>query len=195
MAANSADRRALNNQHEPVIRAVRNWVDRLVVGYNLCPFAKRELMRNSVRFTVSDATGEEALLRDLGVELQRLRDTPAIETTLLIHPRVLGDFLDFNGFLDLAEGLVKRLDLEGVIQIATFHPDYQFAGTQPDDAENYTNRSPYPVLHLLREESLEQAIERYPDTADIPERNIELMEELGVDKLRRLLRSCSGDPA
>lgn len=161
----------------------------MVVGYNLCPFAKRELMRNSVRFVVSDAETEEALLIDLQEELLRLVNEPAIETTLLIHPSVLADFHDFNNFLDLAEGALSQLELDGVIQIASFHPQYQFGGTKPDDAENYTNRSPYPVLHLLREESLEKAIERYPDTEEIPARNIALMEELGVEALQRLLKS------
>ncbi|GGX43517.1 DUF1415 domain-containing protein [Saccharospirillum salsuginis] len=183
----------MTTDHAFVIQAVRNWVERLVVGYNLCPFAKRELVRESVRFTVSEATAEEALLTDLQIELQRLVDEPAIETTLLIHPRVLSDFMDFNAFLDLADGLLAHMKLEGVIQIATFHPDYQFAGTHPDDAENYTNRAPFPVLHLLREASLEEAIDRYPDTAEIPERNIERMDELGVERLKRLLASCSSD--
>lgn len=191
MAAQFQESCALATDHDVVVQSVRNWVERLVVGYNLCPFAKRELVRESVRFTVSDATREEALLEDLQIELQRLVDDPAIETTLLIHPHVLNDFFDFNAFLDLADGLLAQMDLEGVFQIATFHPDYQFAGTHPDDAENYTNRSPYPVLHLLREASLEEAIDRYPDTAEIPERNIERMEELGVDSLKRLLESCS----
>jgi len=182
---------ALTTDHDVIVQSVRTWVERLVVGYNLCPFAKRELVRESVRFTVSEATEEAALLEDLQIELQRLVDEPTIETTLLIHPHVLNDFFDFNAFLDLAEGLLAQMDLDGVVQIATFHPDYQFAGTHPDDAENYTNRSPYPVLHLLREASLEEAIERYPDTAEIPERNIERMEELGVESLKRLLASCS----
>lgn len=162
----------------------------MVVGYNLCPFAKRELVRNTVRFVVSEADTEEALLQDLQEELQRLVNEPAIETTLLIHPFVLSDFYDFNNFLDLADSVLIQLELEGIIQIATFHPQYQFGGTMPDDAENYTNRSPYPILHLLREASLESAIERYPDTEEIPARNIALMEELGVEKLKQLLKNC-----
>ena len=117
-------------------------------------------------------------------------DEPELETTLLIHPAVLSDFLDFNDFLGQADELLRRSGLEGVFQLASFHPHYQFAGTAPEDAENYTNRSPYPVLHLLREASLEAAIERYPDTADIPERNIERMESLGSARLKALLDDC-----
>lgn len=183
----------MTTPHDPIIQSVQNWVDRLVVGYNLCPFAKRELTRDAVRFTVSEARTEAALLTDLQLELQRLQADPSIETTLLIHPDVLRGFLDFNQFLDMAEDLLEQLDLEGVIQIASFHPEYQFGGTEPDDAENYTNRSPYPVLHLLREASLESVIERYPDTDEIPERNIALMEEMGVERLKALLAGCFED--
>lgn len=177
----------MDANHQAFIESVRRWVERMVVGYNLCPFAKRELVRNRVRFIVSEADTEEALLADLQQELSRLIKEPAIETTLLIHPFILSDFYDFNNFLDLAEGVLTQLELEGIIQIASFHPNYQFGGTHPDDAENYTNRSPYPILHLLREASLETAIERYPDTEEIPARNIALMEELGVEKLKALL--------
>ncbi len=177
----------MGENHQAVVQSVRHWVERMVVGYNLCPFAKRELVRNRVRFIVSEADTEEALLLDLQQELQWLISEPDVETTLLIHPFVLGDFYDFNNFLDIADSALVQLELEGIIQIASFHPNYQFGGTHPDDAENYTNRSPYPILHLLREASLETAIERYPDTEEIPARNIALMEELGVEKLKALL--------
>lgn len=177
-------------ESQSVIDATRRWVDRLVVGENLCPFAKRELVQDRVRFAVSGAQNEMALLEDLGAELERLLTQPELETTLLIHPQVLTEFLDFNDFLGQADELLRRSGLEGVFQLASFHPHYQFAGTDPDDAENYTNRSPYPVLHLLREASLEAAIERYPDTGDIPERNIERMESLGSAQLKALLADC-----
>lgn len=175
---------------EQVIAAVRYWVESMVVEMNLCPFAKRELVKDRVRFITTAAITEEELLMALQYELELLNAEPAIETTLLIHANVLQDFYDFNDFLDLADGLLVQMKLEGVYQIASFHPDYQFGGTEPEDAENYTNRSPYPVLHLLREDSLERVIADYPNVDDIPERNINLMNELGKDKLKALLNAC-----
>lgn len=178
---------------EEIILAVRKWVDKLVVGVNLCPFAKRELVKDRVRFVNTAATTENQLLLALQAELELLNADPAVETTLLIHPQVLQDFYDFNDFLGLADSLLVDMGLEGVYQIASFHPNYQFGGTRPGDAENYTNRSPYPVLHLLREDSLERVIADYPNVDDIPERNIELMNNLGSDKLQTMLKSCLND--
>lgn len=178
---------------QDIILAVRNWVDTFVVGMNLCPFAKRELVKERVRFISTAASTEEQLLLALRAELQLLADDPSVETTLLIHSQVLQDFYDFNDFLDVADRILVDMALEGIYQIASFHPDYQFAGTQPSDAENYTNRAPYPILHLLREDSLEQVIADYPNVDDIPERNIELMNNLGSDKLQALLKSCLND--
>lgn len=175
---------------EAIVLAVRKWVDTFVVGMNLCPFAKRELVKERVRFVTTAATTPEQLLLDLQAELEVLNADPTVETTLLIHPSVLQDFYDYNDFLSFADSLLVDMELEGTYQIASFHPDYQFGGTQPDDAENYTNRAPYPVLHLLREESLERVIADYPNVDDIPERNIKLMNDLGQDKLRLLLKSC-----
>lgn len=176
--------------NDSIIAAVRQWVEQLVIGYNLCPFAKRELVRDRVRFFVSQAQDEEQLLVDLENELTLLGEEEGIETTLLITPQVLQDFFDFNQFLGRADQRVAQLKFKGVFQIANFHPDYQFFGTEPDDAENYTNKSPYPVLHLLREVSLDQAIENYPDAESIPDRNIEQLEQMGSDQLRRLLEDC-----
>lgn len=173
-----------------IVLAVRTWLETFVVDMNLCPFAKRELVKNRVRFVSSAATTAEQLLMDLQAELELLNGDCTVETTLLIHPQVLQDFYDFNDFLDLADRLLLDMGLEGIYQIASFHPDYQFGGTQPEDAENYTNRAPYPVLHLLREDSLEQVIAAYPNVDDIPQRNIELMNSLGQEKLRALLKSC-----
>ncbi|MDS1309096.1 DUF1415 domain-containing protein [Marinobacter xiaoshiensis] len=173
-----------------VVQATRKWVEDVVVGYNLCPFAKRELVRDRVRFVVSEADNEDSLLQALQTELLRLDDEPEIETTLLIHPHVLQDFADYNEFLGAADGLLTYLDMEGIYQIASFHPEYQFAGTESNDAENYTNRSPYPMLHLLREASLESAIDNHPDVDGIPPRNIELMTQLGAQKMRDILAGC-----
>lgn len=175
---------------EEIIQAVRQWVETFVVGMNLCPFAKRELVKKRVRFVTTAATTAEQLLQVLQTELELLNEDPSVETTLLIHPAVLQDFYDFNDFLGCADSLLVDMELEGIYQVASFHPDYQFGGTRPGDAENYTNRAPYPVLHLLREESLERVIADYPDVDDIPERNIALMNRLGQDKLEALLKLC-----
>ena len=178
---------------EAIVLAVRRWVETFVVGMNLCPFAKRELVKNRVRFVTTAATTQEQLLMAWQAELELLKTDPSVETTLLIHAKVLQDFYDFNDFLSIADSLLVDMELEGIYQIASFHPDYQFGGTQPSDAENYTNRAPYPVLHLLREESLERVIADYPDVDDIPERNIKLMNDLGPDKLQTLLKLCLSD--
>lgn len=183
----------MTNDNE-YIEATRLWVQRLVVDMNLCPFAKRELVKERVRFATTAATTEAQLLAALRAELERLRSDPSIETTLLIHPQVLQDFHDYNQFLDVADGLLVDMQLDGICQIASFHPHYQFAGTAADDAENYTNRTPYPLLHLLREDSLERAIASYPDVDGIPERNIALMQRLGRDALRQLLASLTAEP-
>jgi len=169
---------------------VRKWVGTFVVDLNICPFAKKELVKKRVRFAVTEAATEESLLMALESELELLNADPAIETTLLIHPQVLQDFGDYNQFLDLADGLLVQMELEDIYQIASFHPDYQFAGTDPGDAENYTNRSPYPVLHLLREDSLDQVLSDAQDADQIPMRNIELMSALGKDRLQALLQAC-----
>lgn len=180
-------------EHDRFIRPVRHWVETVVVGLNLCPFARRELVRNRVRFTVSEAETEEQLLADLLAELELLTNDEALETTLLIHPGVLQDFFDYNQFLNHVDRLLVRMGLEGVYQVASFHPAYQFAGTRSDDVENYTNRSPYPMLHVIREDSLERAIAGYPDAERIPQRNVELLDSLGLEKMQALLRDCYGE--
>ena len=173
---------------------IRRWLERAVIGLNLCPFAKAVYVKDQVRIVVSDASTERALLEQLGEELALLRDTPAeaIDTTVLAHPQVLGDFLDYNDFLDDADALIEALDLEGVLQVASFHPDYRFADTTPDDPGNLTNRAPYPTLHLLREASIDRAVAAYPEPDAIIERNIETMRSLGADGFRRLLDDDAG---
>ena len=160
---------------------VRRWLERAVIGLNLCPFAKAVYVKQQVRFVLSDASTPEALLEELAEELVLLRDTDPdqVDTTLIVHPDVLTDFLDYNDFLDNADAAVEALDLQGVIQVASFHPDYQFAGTMPDDISNYTNRSPYPTLHLLREASIDRAVEAFPDADVIVERNVKTLDALG----------------
>ncbi|WP_334119996.1 DUF1415 domain-containing protein [Limnobacter sp.] len=179
-----------SSSDQNIIDATRRWVEQVVVAFNLCPFAKRELVKERVRFVVSQAVDEATLLDELAHELALLNVNESIETSLLIHPQVLQDFYQYNDFLEAVDELLVDMDLEGVYQVASFHPDYQFGGTEPDDAENYTNRSPYPMLHLLREDSLSDAIDNYPEVDLIPERNIECMNGQGVEKLRALLQAC-----
>ena len=169
----------------------RRWMERAVIGLNLCPFAKAVVAKGQVRMVLSEARDEAALLEQLGEELLRLRDTPAedTDTTLIVHPHVLGDFLDYNDFLEAADALVGELELEGVLQVASFHPQYQFAGSAPDDIANSTNRSPWPTLHLLREDSVSRAVEAFPDPDSIVERNIATLEKLGPEGWKKLLES------
>ena len=163
------------------IEVTRHWLERAVIGLNLCPFAKAVHAKGQVRYVLSEAATPEALLAELGNELLHLRDTPAdeVDTTLLVHPGLLDDFLDYNDFLEQADALVAELGLEGELQVASFHPDYRFADSHPDDIENFTNRSPYPTLHLLREDSVTRAVAAYPDPDVIVERNIETLRRLG----------------
>jgi uncharacterized protein len=171
------------------IAETRCWLERAVIGLNLCPFAKAVYVKEQVRFVLSEATDAEALLHDLHDELLALQaaDPQQTDTTLIVHPHVLGDFLDYNDFLDLADALVAELGLEGEIQVASFHPDYLFAGTAPDDVSNFTNRAPYPTLHLLREASVERAVAAFPDPDAIVERNIATLDALGVEGWRKLM--------
>ena len=188
---NGTDKSGNTPDHRQIIETTRRWVATVVADLNLCPFAKDALINNQIRFSVTEAATEEQLLADLQAEIELLDTEPTIETTLLIHPRVLADFDDYNQFLNYSDGLLVQMAREGIYQIASFHPDYQFGGTEPDDAENYTNKSPYPMLHLLREASLERAIAGYPNAEQIPEHNIALMETMGTEKLKALLQACS----
>ena len=173
----------MNADDDQIIAATQNWLEKAVIGLNLCPFAKAVHVKKQVRYVVSSATGPEQLLEELMNELQLLSDTPAekIDTTLLIHPFVLTDFLDYNEFLDVADAAVEDMQLDGELQVASFHPDYQFAETDINDISNFTNRSPYPILHLLCEESIERAVESFPEASEIFDKNIETMAKLGHD--------------
>jgi hypothetical protein len=172
-----------NVDDDAIIAATRRWVERVVIGLNLCPFAKAVFVKEQIRYVVSGARTPEALLEELMDELQDLADgdPEQVDTTLLIHPWVLNDFLDFNEFLDVADAAVEDMQLDGEIQVASFHPDYQFADTDPNDISNYTNRAPYPTLQLLREASIDRAVEAFPEASEIFEKNIETMEKLGHD--------------
>ena len=166
---------------EQVLAKTRHWLETAVIGLNLCPFAKAVYVKNQVRLVVSKARHADDLLEELDRELDLLVATPAteIDTTLLIHPTLFEDFLDFNDFLEVAEGVVGEHELEGVIQLASFHPQFQFDDAEPDDISNYTNRAPFSILHLLREESVERAVEAFPQADTIFEANIAALEKLG----------------
>ncbi|NDI87513.1 DUF1415 domain-containing protein [Undibacterium crateris] len=166
---------------ESMIAQTINWMEKAVIGLNLCPFAKAVHVKQQIRYVVSEAKSEQDLVEDLRRELEVLAEAnpEKIETTLLICPDVLRDFMDFNDFLDVADALLEELDLAGILQIANFHPDYQFADSEMGDIENYTNRSPYPTLHLLREDSIDKAVEAFPEAEEIYERNMEAMRKLG----------------
>jgi hypothetical protein len=163
------------------IAATRLWIERAVIGLDLCPFARAVYAADRIRYVASQAPTPEALLEELLRELKTLAaaDPEAVDTTLLIHPHVLLDFHDFNDFLDVADAAVADLGLEGVLQVASFHPAYQFAGTTPADITNFTNRSPHPTLHLLREASVDKAVAAFPDAEAIYGRNIAMLRRLG----------------
>ncbi|KUJ84397.1 DUF1415 domain-containing protein [Microbulbifer flavimaris] len=176
------------NQNEGILRAVEQWLSDVVVGLNLCPFARKPMRAGQVRFAISEARSDQALMDDLLAEMVRLDEHSAaeLETTLVIVPSHLQRFEDFNQFLDLAEWLIERQGYTGIYQLATFHPHYQFADTAPEDAENLTNRAPYPILHLIREASIEEVLQKYPDPDSIPENNIRRVTDLTQDQRRAL---------
>lgn len=180
-AANDLNADALPGD-APYLDATTRWLERAVIGLNLCPFARAPQVQGKLRLRVSQARDTDALLDDLCSELQSLNalSPDECETGLLIHPFVLNDFLDYNDFLDVADAAVQTLGLEGEWQVASFHPQYQFADSEPDAIENFSNRSPWPTLHLLRESSIERAIEAMSDTDAIYRRNIETLQRLGT---------------
>ena len=177
--------------NSPALDQTRTWVEQAVIGLNLCPFAKAPQVKGLVRYVQSEATDPAVLLSDLMDELQRLFKSPAdrLETTLLVHPLVFTDFADFNDFLGVAEDAVADLGLEGVIQVASFHPDYRFEGTTADDISNATNRSPHPTLHLIREDSIDRAVAAFPEAETIYEANMATMERLGPQGWAALAQS------
>jgi hypothetical protein len=187
---------------DAVCQDMRIWLERAVIGLNLCPFAKSVHVKGQIHWVVSGAGESRTLREELQLELLALAaaDPEVRDTTLLIAPRCLTDFLDFNDFLDEADALLQELDLQGVLQIASFHPQYQFAGTLPDDITNYSNRAPYPTLHLLRETSIDRAVEAFPEAEMIYERNMQRLRELGLSGWQalglehRLKDEPTGDP-
>ena len=181
--------------HTAVVNRTRHWISTVVIGLNLCPFAQRVFTEDKIRYVVTDADNEQALLQSLSTELKTLASAAqnGAETTLLIHPLVLGNFLDYVDFLKVADQRIGTLALRGIIQLASFHPHYQFAETHPDAVENYTNRSPFPMLHLLREESISKVARNADYLQEIPRRNKQTLREIGVAKIQELLKGVSSD--
>ncbi len=177
---------------EAVAAAVRDWTERFVIGLNLCPFAASPQRAGLIAYEVSEARDEDALVADLSAELMRLHETPAGElaTTLVAVPHMLADFADFNDFQNVVDSLLVALDLVGVVQIATFHPDYVFAGEDAEDVSHFTNRAPVPILHLIREDDVERVVRDHADTHRIPARNVERLRELGLEAIKALLTTC-----
>jgi uncharacterized protein len=176
----------------PPLEATKRWVERVVIGLNLCPFARAVQAKGQVHYRLCLADNTADLLTALEQELASLSaaDPVEVDTALLVHPHVLGDFYDYNDFLSDADALLERMGLEGVLQIASFHPDYCFGDAEPNDPANFTNRSPYPMLHLLREASVTRAVDAFPDTASIYERNVATLRALAPDELERLVNDA-----
>jgi uncharacterized protein len=179
---------------ETLIADTEAWLTRAVIGLNLCPFAKAVHVKKQIRYVVSHTTTPDDLMQDLLRELDHLAEAnpETTDTTLLIHPNVLTDFLDYNDFLDVADAALADLDLEGILQVASFHPQFQFADTEADDITNYTNRSPYPTLHLLREDSVSRAVEAFPEAESIFEKNIATLRKLGHGGWKKLMDGTEG---
>jgi hypothetical protein len=172
------------------IEDTKKWLKTVVIAHNICPFAKRVFDADGIYFAVENSTDMEMCLENLIDECARLDENENIETTLLIYPKAFANFDEYLDFVEIAERLLEVEDYEGIYQLASFHPNYCFEGSNENDAANYTNRSPYPMLHLLREESLEKALETYPNPENIPENNIKLTRELGLQKLKETLAAC-----
>ncbi len=180
---------------QQAVTETKAWISRAVVGLNLCPFARAVLVKNQIRCVATDAADAEALLVRLCDEMHFLAeaDPAQIDTTLLVHPHAMTDFLDFNDFLEIADAALEELGYAGVLQVAAFHPQFQFADTAPDDVGNATNRSPYPTLHLLREDSVARAVDAFPDPEAIFESNIRTLEQLGSQGWAELQAQCRLD--
>ncbi|MBL7480434.1 DUF1415 domain-containing protein [Legionella bononiensis] len=174
----------MSNNQSIITEETLNWVRSFIIEHNICPFAKGAVNKDRLRISVSNTTKKADSLEDLMSEIRLLDENPTIETTLLVYPDSFKDFFNYLDFIDLAEQLIVLQGYEGIYQIASFHPDYFFADTDPDDVSNYTNRSPYPMIHLLREDLLEKAILAYGDTTQIPEQNIAKMHQLGLKKIK-----------
>jgi len=185
----------MNDEDHQAITRTRNWVEKFVIKHNFCPFAGKPMLQDKIRITTSDVSNEKDIIDDLVIELTKIKDTAAseLETTLLVMTNCLDKFEDYNQFLDVVDAILEEMELIGEIQVASFHPRYQFADLTVDDVRNYTNRSPYPMFHLIREDSVEKARESYPDVDEIPDRNMELLETLGLETVTQTLKDINSN--
>jgi len=177
-------------EDEKIISQTKSWLEKVVIGLNFCPFAGREFRRGSIHYAVLNSSDRKKILTQLAIEFQRLDENTEIETTLIILPGQFNDFNNYLDLIDLCQELLEEEDYEGIYQVASFHPSYLFAGSGENDASNYTNRSPYPMIHILREASITKVLENYPEPESIPERNITLANEKGLEVMRELWKSC-----
>jgi hypothetical protein len=171
-----------------VIQHTENWIEQVVIGLNLCPFAASVFEANRIAYLVMEGSDTAAHLQQLADCLADLDNTAAFETSLLIYPQAYRQFDDYLDFLEISNGLLEELNYTGRYQIASFHPDYLFEGSSEDDASNYSNRSPYPMLHLLRERSIETAISSYPDVERVPDNNIKKLRQIGLEEMQSIIR-------
>lgn len=178
---------------EKIIEQTKRWIQDVVVGCNFCPFAAKVVKQHAIHYIVENGSTKQAALQTFIQECNRLYESEDIETTIILFPHAFEKFEDYLDLVDLAESLLKKEGYEGIYQVASFHPNYRFAGTDEEDAANFTNRSVYPMLHLLREESIEKALEKYPDAAGIPERNINFAREKGLVYMKMLRDGCLGE--
>ena len=173
-----------------IIQQTKNWLSNVIIQHGICPFAKREYENNRIHYDIIESADLQTQLEQLILQCEALDNDAEIETSLLIFPTALADFEDYLDVLEIATELMEKQGYEGVYQLASFHPDYCFDGADKDDASNYTNRSPYPMFHILREASIEKALANYPDPENIPERNIQLTRNLGLEQMKKLLSDC-----
>jgi len=186
---NKADKHALGQK---AIFETRQWIEKIIIAHNICPFAEAPFKQNTIRYKASNATNIDDVIDALVDELIYIDEAlpDEVETSLLILPRALADFDDYNQFLDVVDSALEELDLVDVIRVDSFHPDYCFDGYESDDVRNYTNRSIYPMFHFIREDSLEHARTTYPGVEDIPDKNMKLLSEMGLDVVQAQWKSC-----
>jgi len=173
-----------------IIEQTKKWLSTVIIKYSICPFAKREHDNNRIHYEVIESKSLESQLEQLILQCEALDDDKNRETSLLIFPNALSDFEGYLDVVEISNELMTKQGYEGIYQLASFHPQYRFADSPIDDASNYTNRSPYPMLHILREESIEKVLTNYPNPEEIPERNIKLTQDLGLQEMKKLLSDC-----
>lgn len=177
-------------EEKTVIQHIKNWIEQVVIKHDFCPFAAKAFIQKSIYFVVEDGKEEAICLEEFMMMALALDRQPKIETAFIIFSNAFEKFEDYLDFFDLAQHVLTDQEYDGIYQIASFHPNYQFEGSSIDDAANFTNRSPYPMLQLIREESIEKVLETYDNPESIPQRNIELTRSFGIEKMKKMLKKC-----